>query len=88
MELPPEEREYLVQRKREVTDELERLSAQPGSPGYIDKTQRRQELLDELDEITEAMGDTLEPAPPPGAPPPSGPSKIPPLRDASGNHLA
>jgi uncharacterized protein (DUF1778 family) len=60
MPLTPEQREFLNLRQEEVTRELEQLSAPQAPAGHFDKTERRQELLDELDDIRRRLGE-IEP---------------------------
>ncbi len=57
MPLTPEQRESLNQRRRQVARELEELSATRPAGDHFDKTERRQELLDELDEIGRSLGE-------------------------------
>lgn len=57
MSLSPEEREELKLRQEELHQELEELSQAQPMPDPFDKTERRQELLDELDEIRLALGE-------------------------------
>jgi hypothetical protein len=55
--MSPEQREILNQRRQQVTEELAELSA-ARAPAYgSDKTERRQELLDELDDIRHSLGE-------------------------------
>ena len=56
MPLTPEQRESLNLRRHQVNRELDELSAARRSDPF-DKTERRQELLDELDEIGRSLGE-------------------------------
>lgn len=57
MSMTPEQREMLVQRRQQVTRELTELSAARPPLDRFDRTERRQELLDELDEIRHSLGE-------------------------------
>ena len=58
--MTPEERESLKVRREQVMQELEQLHETRVAGDPFDKTERRQELLDELDEIRRDLGE-LEP---------------------------
>ncbi len=60
MPLTPEQREVLNLRREQVRQELDELSAARPAGDHFDKTERRQELLDELDEIRRSLGE-IEP---------------------------
>ena len=51
MALTPEQRDWLLEQKRELNRELDKLVADKVRPGYVDKNARRIELLDELGEV-------------------------------------
>ena len=59
MPLTPEQRETLNMRREQVRQELDEMAAGT-RVDYADKTERRQELLDELDEISRSLGE-IEP---------------------------
>jgi len=58
--LTPEQREILKLRREQVARELDELSTGRTAGDKFDKTERRQELLDELDEISRDLGE-IEP---------------------------
>ncbi len=60
MPLTPEQREMLDLRRQEVTRELDELGSGRHPADHFDKTERRQELLDELDDIQRRLGE-IEP---------------------------
>lgn len=60
MLLTPEEREWLVNRRTEINEELEQLSAADPGDTVVDRNERRAELLLELEDIEDEIGD--EPA--------------------------
>jgi hypothetical protein len=51
MALTPEQRDWLLEQKRELNREFDDLDADKACPGYVDTNERRVELLDELAEI-------------------------------------
>ena len=55
--LTPEQREILKLRREQVARELDELSTGRTAGDKFDKTERRQELLDELDEISRDLGE-------------------------------
>ena len=57
MSMTPEQREVLQQRRRQASRELAELSAARTTEDGRDKAERRQELLDELDEIRHDLGE-------------------------------
>jgi hypothetical protein len=57
MAISSEHREMLNDRRQEATRELAELSAARGVEDGLDKAERRQELLDELDEIRHDLGE-------------------------------
>lgn len=57
MSMSPEQREILIQRRQAATRELIDLSSARGAEQGLDKAERRQELLDEIDEIRHDLGE-------------------------------
>jgi len=57
MSMTPEQREMLNQRRDQAARELADLSAGRGTEDRFQKAERRQELLDELDEIRHDLGE-------------------------------
>ncbi|HPD32630.1 MAG TPA: hypothetical protein PLL20_21785 [Phycisphaerae bacterium] len=51
MALTPEERDWLLEQKRELKRELDEIAAAKAWPGYVDKNERRIELLDALGKV-------------------------------------
>lgn len=60
MPLSPEQRELLKSRREQVARELDELSSARTPGSTFDKTERRQELLDELEAISRDLGE-IEP---------------------------
>jgi hypothetical protein len=57
MSMTPEQREMLNERRRQASRELAELSTTRGPEDGFDKAERRQELLDEIDEIRHDLGE-------------------------------
>ncbi len=51
MALTPEQRDWLLEQKRELQRELDKLVADKARRGHVDKNERRLELPDELGEV-------------------------------------
>jgi hypothetical protein len=63
MPLTAEERQWLEDRKQEVQRELDQMTSSRTTHGYHDKSERQAELLLELENLQEQLGEPVEDEP-------------------------